>query len=76
MIEAFGPNWLKENYNLEEIGKIATIAANLRIQQKEDDFVWKKLSDYEKTVGYSVNEAVRIGWDMARTTNKMIESMK
>ena len=35
-----------------------------------EQYAWPTIEDYEKTLGYKVNEACRMGWDMARFKNK------
>lgn len=41
-------------------------------EQQEPEYAWPTVADYERDVGYQINEAFRIGWNMARTTNKML----
>ena len=36
------------------------------------EYAYPTIEEYEKIAGFKVNEAFRIGWDMARTTNQMI----
>lgn len=36
------------------------------------DYSWPTVADYEKDVGFPVNDAFRIGWNMARTTDTML----
>lgn len=31
------------------------------------EYAWPTIEDYERDIGHPVNEAFRIGWDMART---------
>jgi len=31
------------------------------------EYAWPTIADYEKDIGCQVNDAFRIGWDMART---------
>jgi hypothetical protein len=35
-------------------------------------YAYKEIEDFEKITGYKVNDGFRIGWNMARTTNKML----
>ncbi len=38
----------------------------------KNDYAYDTIEDYEKLVGYKVNDAFRIGWSMARLTNSII----
>jgi hypothetical protein len=40
--------------------------------QQEPDYTWPTVADYETDVGFQTNEAFRMAWNMARTTNKMM----
>lgn len=40
--------------------------------QQEPDYAWPTVADYERDVGFQTNDAFRMGWGMARTTNKML----
>lgn len=35
-------------------------------------YAYETIEDFEEIVGYKVNRAFRYGWEMARTTNKML----
>lgn len=35
-------------------------------------YAYKTIEEYEEIVGLKVNEAFRVGWQMARTTNAML----
>jgi hypothetical protein len=35
------------------------------------DYAWPTVADYEKDVGFEVNEAFKMAWAMARTTNAL-----
>ncbi len=37
------------------------------------DYAYKDLDEYEKIVGFETNESFRIGWTMARITNKQLK---
>ncbi len=39
------------------------------------DYAYPTKADYEEITGISVNDAFRIGWDMARTTNAMLTAL-
>ena len=41
----------------------------------DTDYAYQTIEEYEDIVEVRVNEAFRIGWDMARTTNKMLEML-
>ena len=36
------------------------------------DYAYKTIEEFERIVGYKVADAFRVGWDMARTTNKTL----
>lgn len=52
------------NENLEELQRVV-----------KPDFAYPKLQDYENILGHKANEAVQIGWTMARTTNEFIKKL-
>lgn len=35
-------------------------------------YAYKTIEEFEKYVGYKVNDTFRDGWNMARTTNRML----
>ena len=39
------------------------------------EYAWPTIADYEKDIGRPVNEAFRIGWDMARTQMAHIRAL-
>ena len=39
---------------------------------QEQEYAWPTVADYERDVGFQTNEAFRMAWVMARTTNKML----
>ena len=39
------------------------------------NYTWPKVEDYEKEIGQQVNMAFKMGWEMARTTNEMLEQL-
>lgn len=41
-------------------------------QQRKPDYSWPTIANYEKDVGFEVNDAFKAGWDMARTTDTML----
>jgi hypothetical protein len=49
--------------------------AALKSLQKPD-YAWPTIADYEKDVGFPVNQAFKSAWAMARTTNDLFTQMK
>jgi hypothetical protein len=43
--------------------------------QQAPDYAWPTIADYEKEVGFKVNEAFKAAWTMARTTNDLFDQM-
>jgi hypothetical protein len=39
------------------------------------DYAWPTVADYEKDAGFEVNEAFKMAWVMARTTNDFFTQM-
>jgi hypothetical protein len=35
--------------------------------EQEDGYAWSTVADYEKEVGFKVNDVFKAAWDMART---------
>lgn len=60
-----------EHNNIKFEASLATIRA-ARARSAASDFVYQKIEDYEELCGFPVNEAFKIGWRMARTTNAML----
>jgi hypothetical protein len=54
--------------NLDAITAIKEALA----QTQEPEYAWPTVADYERDVGFQTNEAFRMAWGMARTTNKML----
>jgi len=44
--------------------------------QPAPDYAWPTVADYEKDVGFEVNEAFKAAWNMARTTNDLFSQME
>jgi hypothetical protein len=40
------------------------------------DYAWPTVADYEKDVGFEVNEAFKMAWAMARTTNALFTQVE
>jgi len=43
--------------------------------QQAPDYAWPTVEDYEKEVGFEVNDAFRSAWAMARTTNDLFKQI-
>ena len=43
--------------------------------EQEPDYAWPTIWDYENEVGFSVGDAFKMGWSMARTTNDLFTQM-
>ncbi len=41
------------------------------VQEPVPDYAWPTVADYEKDVGFEVNDAFKMAWAMARTTNDL-----
>jgi hypothetical protein len=41
----------------------------------QPDYAWPTIEDYEKEVGFKVNDAFKAAWTMARTTNDLFKQM-
>jgi hypothetical protein len=39
------------------------------------DYAWPTVTDYEKDVGFIVNDTFKMAWNMARTTNDLFTQM-
>lgn len=74
--EAFGPEagieldqkaWSKLHTAIN-----AALAQPEQTTQQEPEYVWPTVADYERDVGFETNQAFRMAWNMARTTNKML----
>ena len=50
---------------------IEMIDAILKVHPAAPDYAWPTVADYEKEVGFEVNDAFKAGWNMARTTNDL-----
>jgi hypothetical protein len=40
------------------------------------DYAYPTIEEYEELVGFKVNDAFKMGWSMARTTNDLFKEMK
>jgi hypothetical protein len=46
------------------------------VQEPVPDYAWPTVADYEKDVGFEVNEAFKMAWGMARTTNALFTQVE
>ena len=44
--------------------------------QPAPDYAWPTIADYEKEVGFAVNDMFKAAWSMARTTNDLFTQME
>jgi hypothetical protein len=66
-------------------GTEAEVAENLLLDVRDEinkqhrnaqpDYAWPTIEDYEKEVGFKVNDAFKAAWTMARTTNDLFNQM-
>ena len=66
-------------------GTEAEVAENLLLDVRDEinkqqskaqpDYAWPTIEDYEKEVGFKVNDAFKAAWTMARTTNGFLKQM-
>lgn len=54
---------------------IKRLQAEIDKLNKAPDYAWPTIADYEKEVGFKVNDAFRAAWTMARTTNDLFKQM-
>ena len=52
--------------------KAIAVVEKALAQTQEPEYAWPTVADYERDVGFQTNEAFRMAWVMARTTNKML----
>jgi hypothetical protein len=48
---------------------------NKQHRKAQPDYAWPTIEDYEKEVGFEVNDAFKAAWTMARTTNDLFKQM-
>jgi hypothetical protein len=48
---------------------------NKQHRKAQPDYAWPTIEDYEKEVGFEVNDAFKAAWAMARTTNDLFKQM-
>ena len=44
-------------------------------KRQAPDYAWPTIADYEKEVGFEVNDAFKAAWTMARTTNDLFKQI-
>jgi hypothetical protein len=44
-------------------------------KRQAPDYAWPTIADYEKEVGFEVNDTFKAAWTMARTTNDLFKQM-
>jgi hypothetical protein len=55
-----------------EVGRLTTEQS---APVRGPDYAWPTVDDYENDVGFKVNQAFKIAWNMARTTNGFINRL-
>ena len=50
------------------------VAALAQPEQEPVAYLYKNIEDYEKHVGFECNDAFIVGWNMARTTERMLSN--
>lgn len=63
---------VKRSYRFCANSAQTTLIPSPPAQQQEPEYAWPTVADYERDVGFQTNEAFRIAWNMARTTNRML----
>ena len=82
-VEVFDGNWHDEPVDSEWADRAHQALAEMRQAiaeaeqpvQPDPDYAWPTVQDYEADVGFKVNDAFQMGWDMARTTNDLFKQM-
>jgi flagellar hook-basal body complex protein FliE len=74
-------DWMQETAQPLELGMHRADVLKQRIdnlnkaEQQAPDYAWPTIEDYEKEVGFEVNDAFKAAWTMARTTNDLFKQM-
>jgi hypothetical protein len=71
--------WLEDlEYSDSDKNVIAAIKQALAapVQEPVPDYAWPTVADYEKDVGFEVNDAFKMAWAMARTTNALFTQLE
>jgi hypothetical protein len=58
------------------VAKLAQAAIKEALAQPAPDYAWPTIADYEKEVGFAVNDMFKAAWSMARTTNDLFTQME
>jgi len=66
-----GPTRLEQGYAAKHTVPVYTTPPAAQRQWVGIDYAWPTVADYEKEVGFEVNDAFKAGWNMARTTNDL-----
>lgn len=53
--------------------QLAISAGPITPAMQKPDYAWSTIADYEEDVGFKVNEAFKMAWNMARTTNALFK---
>ena len=59
----------------ERSNPLETIVSDNFDPKKDNEYAYKTVEEYEEILGQKVNDAFRIGWDMARTKNKHLREL-
>jgi hypothetical protein len=74
-------DWVQETAQPMELGMHKADVLKQRIErlnkaaQQTPDYAWPTIADYEKEVGFEVNDTFKAAWTMARTTNDLFKQM-
>jgi hypothetical protein len=74
-------SWSKEGEKPAPVQEpVATLFGSLPVYDTtppaaQPDYAWPTIADYEKEVGFEVNDAFKAAWTMARTTNDLFKQM-
>ena len=73
-VKNHGPQFLARDmkYWVSEAARLSNENEKL---EEATDWMFKDIADYEQTVGYKVNFAFQTGWQMARSTNAILEKL-
>ena len=75
-LEHLQPTALTSFYTIGDRDKAITALQKALAQPQQDrDYTWPTVADYENDVGFKVNQAFKMAWDMARTTNSFLNQL-
>jgi hypothetical protein len=66
--------WLVPGSNLNKT--VTAIKEALAQPAQEPDYAYPTIEEYEEITGFKVNDAFKMGWAMARTTNALFKQME